>query len=398
MAASFLLHPQRVGWRAALFQVHLWIGLILGIYVCAVGISGSIVVLEEELTRLSRPHLFRPGSQDEPTRYESLASTAANVKTHFSGYEFSEMFFPIESEPALQFYGSMRTPDGKTESLDVYVDPATGQILGTTDRRFWLSRIRGLHVELLAGHVGLILNGCGAVLLVVLAATGTVIWWRGIRHWSRALRIDFRRKWSRINFDLHSAAGVWFLFFVLIWGVSGIYFAWPDSFLSFLDHFSPARSGVSPKIVATARSAEPLPLASLVAKAAKMYPGSRLLEVEFAKRREDPLVVVLGPDQNFRRATHIFFDPVTGEVLRTWTRGQGDTLGGRIIPWMADLHFGERFGLGVKLLWAAFGLALPVLAVTGALMYWNRFLAKKWRRMVRATPTLAERIGEREMG
>jgi hypothetical protein len=39
MSATFLLHPQRVGWRVALFQVHLWIGLLLGIYVCAVGIS-----------------------------------------------------------------------------------------------------------------------------------------------------------------------------------------------------------------------------------------------------------------------------------------------------------------------------------------------------------------------
>ena len=126
---------------------------------------------------------------------------------------------------------------------------------------------------------------------------------------------------------------------------------------------------------------------SLVEKAAKMYPGSRLLEVEFAQRRENPLVVVVAPDETFRRATHVFFDPVTGEVLCTWTRGQGQTLGAQILPWLADLHFGERWGLGVKLLWAAFGLALPILAVTGALMYWNRFLAKKWHRMVRGTPS-----------
>jgi hypothetical protein len=64
---SFLFHPQRLG-RAALFQLHLWIGLILGIYVCAVSINGWIVVLEEELTRLSRPELFRLGSKGQPTR------------------------------------------------------------------------------------------------------------------------------------------------------------------------------------------------------------------------------------------------------------------------------------------------------------------------------------------
>jgi uncharacterized iron-regulated membrane protein len=388
MAGSFLLRPQRVWWRVALFQIHLWIGLILGIYVCAIGISGSIVVLEEELTRLSRSDLFSPGSEREPIRYEAVARIAADVKHRFSGYKFSEIFFPIASEPALQFSGSMRTPDGKTETLDVYVNPATGQILGTTDRRFWISRIHALHVELLVGQAGLILNGCGAVLLVILAATGTVIWWRGIRHWHRAFRVDFRRKWSRINFDLHSAVGAWLLFFVLIWGISGVYLVWPDSFVSFLDRLTPTRSGVSPTVLASARSGEPLPFISLVEKASKMYPRSRLLEVELAQLPEDPLVVVVAPDETFRRATHVFFDPVSGEVLQTWTRGQGETLGARILPWLADLHFGERWGFGVKLLWAASGLALPILAVTGALMYWNRFLAKRWRRMVRTMPSL----------
>jgi uncharacterized iron-regulated membrane protein len=386
-ANSFLSHPQRLWWRAALFQLHLWIGLIFGIYVCAVSISGSIVVLEEELTRMSRPDLFRPGSKGL-TRYEAVGATAADVKSRFPGFEVSEIFFRIASEPALQFEGWLPARGRERESLNVYVDPATGRILGTTDRRFWVSRIRDLHIELLAGHTGLIVNGCGAVLLLILGATGCVIWWPGIRHWDRAFCVDFRCKWSRINFSLHSAVGVWLLPFVLIWGISGIYLVWPESFVSFLDHFTPARSGVPPTVFTTSRSGELLPFVSLVEKAANMYPASKMLEVKLAQHRDDAVVVVVAPDETFRRATHVFFDPVTGEVLRTWTRGQGETLGAQILPWIADLHFGERWGLGVKLLWAALGLALPILAVTGALMYWNRFLAKKWRRMVRARPSL----------
>ena len=70
-SSSFLLHPQRVWWRKALFQVNLWVGLILGIYVLLIGGSGSIVVLEEEFTRLSRPELFRAGAQNEPLRYDA---------------------------------------------------------------------------------------------------------------------------------------------------------------------------------------------------------------------------------------------------------------------------------------------------------------------------------------
>jgi uncharacterized iron-regulated membrane protein len=35
--------------------------------------------------------------------------------------------------------------------------------------------------------------------------------------------------------------------------------------------------------------------------------------------------------------------------------------------------------MGVKIIWAILGIMLPVLAVTGVLMYWNRYLSKKWR-------------------
>lgn len=377
---SFLHHPQRVWWRAVLFQVHLWAGLILALYVCVIGISGSFVVLEDELTRISRPDLFRPGSEKEAPPFQSLAMVAANVQKQFPEYKFYEVLFPIESEPALQFSGSRRISNHESEFLNVYVDPTTGQILGTLDRHFWLSRIRDLHIRLMAGQAGLTANGCGAALLLLLAITGVVIWWRGVRHWSKALRIDVHRKWSRINFDLHSMAGVWLLFFVLIWAVSGVYFVWPAGFVSLLDSITPTKSAVYPAVRATSSSGKQLAWVNLIEKAQTLNPGLRVLELEPSLRAGAPLVIVLAPDQTFRRATHIFFDPVTGEVLQTWTRGEGRTVGARILPWMADLHFGERWGLGVKLLWAVLGLALPGLAVTGAFMYWNRFLVKKWHR------------------
>jgi uncharacterized iron-regulated membrane protein len=41
---------------------------------------------------------------------------------------------------------------------------------------------------------------------------------------------------------------------------------------------------------------------------------------------------------------------------------------------MHPLHFGTLWGIFFKLIWAFCGLALAILAVTGLVMYWNRFL------------------------
>ena len=75
-------------------------------------------------------------------------------------------------------------------------------------------------------------NGVGAAFLLLLNATGMVIWWPGIRNWKRALTVDFARNWRRINFDLHVSVGFWTILIASFWAVSGIYFGWPRKFFS----------------------------------------------------------------------------------------------------------------------------------------------------------------------
>src|SRR5712692_7685484 len=43
--------PQRLWLRKALFQVHLWTGIGIGLYVLVMSVSGSVLVYRRELTR-----------------------------------------------------------------------------------------------------------------------------------------------------------------------------------------------------------------------------------------------------------------------------------------------------------------------------------------------------------
>jgi uncharacterized iron-regulated membrane protein len=49
--------------------------------------------------------------------------------------------------------------------------------------------------------------------------------------------VSWRSNFARFTWDLHSALGFWCFLFVLLWGLSGFYFAFPDLFaaLFFLD-------------------------------------------------------------------------------------------------------------------------------------------------------------------
>lgn len=95
------------------------------------------------------------------------------------------------------------------------------------------------HENLLFGQKGRFVNGIGAMGLILLGLTGAVVWWPGIKNWRRALRIDWGAPFARFNWDLHSAIGFWGLVFVLVWGVTGFYFSFPNLVNAVFAFFDP---------------------------------------------------------------------------------------------------------------------------------------------------------------
>src|SRR4029077_19427725 len=96
-----------------------------------------------------------------------------------------------------------------SDFVAVFSDPVTGTVIGELPKTSWITRLQHLHFNLLAGPRGRSVNGIGAFSLVALFATGLVIWWPGIARWPRALVVDNRKPWPRINWELHGAVGLW---------------------------------------------------------------------------------------------------------------------------------------------------------------------------------------------
>jgi len=60
--------------RRILFQVHLWTGLAVGLYVVAICLSGSVLVFRQEFYQY-----FRPGTRVEPREMERLTEDELKV-------------------------------------------------------------------------------------------------------------------------------------------------------------------------------------------------------------------------------------------------------------------------------------------------------------------------------
>lgn len=56
------------------------------------------------------------------------------------------------------------------------------------------------------------------------------------------------------------------------------------------------------------------------------------------------------------------------------------------MAWLFPLHAGWFGGLGVQMLWAVLAMSLPVLSITGVVMWWNRVIAPRQVREKRRQP------------
>src|SRR5262245_53160473 len=84
----WMRQPQRVWLRRALFQVHLWTGLGLGLYLVMLSITGSALVYRNDLNvMLASP---RPAFEENRPQLSKDEMTAA-VQKVYPGWEITAM-------------------------------------------------------------------------------------------------------------------------------------------------------------------------------------------------------------------------------------------------------------------------------------------------------------------
>ena len=114
--------PQNVWLRRALFQVHLWTGIGLGLYVVLMSVTGSAVVFRRELTRsLAREPRVALGPGERMS--EDALKQAA--KRAYPDYDVTRVSLRIDPDEAAEVWLERR--DKKLRRL---LNPYTGADLG----------------------------------------------------------------------------------------------------------------------------------------------------------------------------------------------------------------------------------------------------------------------------
>lgn len=370
MLAEILHHPRRLWLRRALFQVHLWLGILIALYVIVISLSGAFLVFEDEFRMAAMPETHYDAAHIARVQ-AVIAQAREDLPTQTLGF----VSYPEPENPRWAL--SMRDARGNFET--VFADQATGTPL-KHGGKLWIDWMLDMHVYLLAGHTGFVVNCAAGIGLLVLAITGTVLWWPGVKTWRRALGVSLRSGWKRINYDLHSAVGFWTLFIVSWWGFTAVCFLFPEQVKAVVNMVSSIQGMQEPVTPTVAPGTTAVSLESIVARQPAISPGF-LSGISMPEKPGDNVILYVdrGTPGDFSHRDIDTFDGHTGKLLTVWHYGEKKTLGDWVIWLVYPLHFGTLWGMPVKILWAALGLGLALLSVTGVLMYWNRYLNKRWR-------------------
>ena len=323
---GFWRQPQKVWLRRASFQIHLWTGLAIGLYVVVLSVTGSVLVYRNELDR----YLATPRAAfDESAKPMSADQLRAAAQKAYPGWTVTDLTEGRYTRGRGGRGGGRGGPGGRGrvpdptayvtverdgEKKDRLFNPYTGEDLGdnTTQGQLFVLWMVRLHDELLMDRPdGPWWNGALSLVFTAIVVTGLVVWWPGVTRWKRSLGVKFSGGWRRFNWDLHSAVGFWLLLFMLMWGISGWYLGMPE------------------------------PLTNLV------------------ERYSDP------------QAEY------------------GTRPGDIALNWLSRLHFGRwrepTWGPWLKAAWAGVGLVPALMFVTGTIMWWNRKIRHRAARNVPET-------------
>jgi uncharacterized iron-regulated membrane protein len=376
---------KRGGFRRVLRTVHLWIGLIVGVPLVVVCLSGSALVWHDALEGWMHPER-RPSSQDgavlSPSHYLDAAA-----KSLGEGLLPSTLRMPAEAGAPV-VVSALDRVDGRVRFTAVWLDPATGRVLDSADQGAslfgFLHRLHGsLAVPQLAGRQ--IVGWIGVVLLVA-AVSGIWLWWP--RREVGLAALGWRRG-LKVSANIHHVGGIWIALPLIVVTVTGIYISFPQTSRAVVGAFvemppQQQRTPFGRALEQPARGAD-----EVVAGVLEQVPDGRLAVLSLPQEKRPSWSVQVRTVGGTAETAQFSVEDASGRISRSdGAAGGGD----EVSRLMRRIHDAQGMGPVWETLVFLTGVLPVAFVVTGVMMWLRRRGNRRKLEMRQQAVRLASRL------
>jgi uncharacterized iron-regulated membrane protein len=358
--------------RKLIFTIHSWLGLIAGLFLVLLGLTGALMAFEPEIDHLVHHSLsyVTPGEKTLPLATLGRAAIRA---------------FPADT---IGGYGPNAAPDLSwavyLQQRIVYVNPYTGQVLGNLvfpDQWVrWQDKIHQLHTSLALQGTGKKIVSWAGLALLVMELTGLILWWKqkrfSLRRRSRSRNrtpgqppAQSRQTW----FDWHNMVGIFSSVFILMLTLTGVFIGFERTTVPLVEKWTGTTplEVPNPKPLYTAGAIAISP-DSAMAVACQALPGAFPFNINVPDTGEVYIARCRFPeDRTPGGRSMVIIDPYTAKPLFI-RNSRTAPLVTRIVNMNRALHTGDIYGLPSKIIMSLASLAVAVLFLTGITMWWKR--------------------------
>ncbi|MBC6998284.1 PepSY-associated TM helix domain-containing protein [Cytophaga sp. FL35] len=384
----------KFSFKKSILKLHQILGLVTGIVVFIVSITGCLWVFKDEIESLYvEPFIVveKDGEMITATQAQNLAKEVFPNK-HVHGTIFGQpnealevIFYELDPE----FYQS------------VFLNPYTGEILGIQDHfsGFFAFVLKG-HVRLwLPAEIGEQVVSISVFLFMFILVSGLILWWpKKRKNLKQRLKFDWKAttKWKRKNFDLHSVLG----FYVYI---LGFILAFTGSIMAFNWMYSSVYKGIGGEKTAMfyipnnktekdlAETNAP-PIDRLISRLRREDPAALNYEIHYPYADSVSIYVeVAKTDGLYYENDYRYFDQTTLEEIETegiYGKYGDAKLADKLIRMNYDIHVGAIGGIFGKIIAFLSSLVVASLPVTGILLWYGR----KYKRKNPVSSRLSSRV------
>ncbi len=353
---------------------HLWLGLLTGIIVLIISLTGCIYVFEKEIRGyLDKDYAFVPVQQAPQA---SLGLLLRSFEKMAPDQKISSITIRHTAQNATVAFNT-------NKHLVYYLNPYNGQLVKKSKLDF-LDTVEEIHTSLLLGDQGKFIIRWSVVVFVIMLITGLILWFPGqMRLLKQALTIKWKGSTKRVNYDLHNVLGFYASGILLVISLTGLYFGFKEiktvfSFFSGskLTEGKKAAPGIMPDTASTTSAR----YEHMYQKAMVQFPGANLTSLSI--RKDGNIRLRLNyPAEWARKRNTFFYNSENGQLIRSKLYkdfNRADVIEASIY----DVHTGQFFGLFGKIVATIASLISASLPITGFIIWLKKKKKKKSKKSV----------------
>lgn len=360
-------------------QLHLWLGLISGIIVFIVCITGCIWVFQDEILNILKPY---ENVKKENASYILPSSAMKVVEDSIPGKSISSVSYNNENTIVIGMYSD-------TFSLATTLNAYNGKILHVKDYKsgfdFFSFVLNGHRHLWMPWEIGRPIVNYATLSFVIILISGLILWWPKNKK-AAEQRFWFRWKdstqWKRKNYDLHNIMGFYAMLFLLAIALTGM--TWGLEWFSNSLYWSVSGGKTEPKwqehfsdtLQSTTSKVSPYDatdkiyqrLSSRYSEAASLY----IYFPEVEKASSSYAAYIYPPVWGFKYKAHYYDQYSLKEIPAKMPDYENGNIGDKLSRMYYGIHVGEILGFPGKVLAFLASLIGASLPVTGVMIWWGR--------------------------